>query len=99
MVFAHYMDETAVEADLVLPLNSALEDWATVMPEYIAEGAQLNIRQPLMEKLYPGTLGMGDILLALLKHRRPDEYKGYEDFYSYLRSAMVIEQRCIGWRE
>ncbi len=96
VVFAHYMDETAVEADLVLPLNSALEDWATAMPEYIAEGAQLNIQQPLMEKLYPGTLGMGDILLALLKQRRPDEYKGYEDFYSYLRSAMVSIKGALG---
>ncbi len=96
VVFAHYMDETAVEADLVLPLNSALEDWATAMPEYIAEGAQLSIQQPLMEKLYPGTLGMGDILLALLKQRRPEEYKGYEDFYSYLRSAMVSIKGALG---
>jgi anaerobic selenocysteine-containing dehydrogenase len=96
VAFAHYMDETAVEADLVLPLNSALEDWGTVMPEYIAEGAQLNIRQPLMEKLHPGTLGMGDILLALLKQRRPDEYKGYEDFYSYLRNAMVSNKGALG---
>ncbi|RFC32428.1 MAG: prokaryotic molybdopterin-containing oxidoreductase family, iron-sulfur binding subunit [Candidatus Nitrotoga sp. SPKER] len=96
VAFAHYMDETAVEADLVLPLNSALEDWGTVMPEYIAEGAQLNIRQPLMEKLHPGTLGMGDMLLALLKQRRPDEYKGYEDFYSYLRNAMVSNKGALG---
>ena len=96
VAFAHYMDETAVEADLVLPLNSALEDWGTVMPEYITEGGQLNIRQPLMEKLHPGTLGMGDILLALLKQRRPDEYKGYEDFYSYLRNAMVSNKGALG---
>lgn len=96
VVFAQYMDETAVEADLVLPLNSAMEDWATSMPEYIADGAQLSIQQPLMEKLYPGTLGVGDILLALLKQRRPEEYKGYEDFYSYLRSAMVANKGALG---
>ena len=36
VVFAHYMDETALEADLVLPLDSALEDWATMVPEYMA---------------------------------------------------------------
>ena len=96
VAFAHYMDETAIEADLVLPLNSAMEDWSTSVPEYVAEGAQLNIQQPLMEKLYPGTLGMGDILLALLKQRRPDEYKGYEDFYSYLRGAMVSIKGTLG---
>lgn len=96
VAFAHYMDETAVEADLVLPLNSAMEDWATSMPEYIADGAQLSIQQPLMEKLYPGTLGVGDILLALLKQRRPEEYKSYEDFYAYLRSAMIANKVALG---
>ncbi len=96
VVFAHYMDETAVEADLVLPLDSALEDWGSAVPEYMADGAQLNIQQPMMEKLYPGTRGMGDILLALLKQRRPDEYKDYEDFYAYLRSAVVQNKAALG---
>ncbi len=96
VVFAHYMDETAVEADLVLPLDSALEDWGSAVPEYMADGAQLNIQQPLMEKLYPGTRGMGDILLALLKQRRPDEYQDYEDFYAYLRSAVVQNKAALG---
>ena len=96
VVFARYMDETAVEADLVLPLNSALEDWGTAVPEYFTDSAQLNIQQPLMEKLHPGTLGMGDILLALLKQRRPNEYNGYEDFYSYLRNALVTIRGALG---
>ncbi len=95
VVFAHYMDETALQADLVLPLDSALEDWATVVPEYVADGAQLNIQQPLMEKLYPGTRGMGDILLGLLKQRRPEEYK-YEDFYAYMRNALVQNKAALG---
>ncbi|MDO8414500.1 MAG: molybdopterin-dependent oxidoreductase [Gallionellaceae bacterium] len=96
VAFAHYMDETALQADLVLPLDSALEDWATSVPEYMAEEAQINIQQPLMEKLYPGTRGMGDILLALLKQRRADEYKGYEDFYSYLHSAVLQNKVALG---
>ncbi len=96
VAFAHYLDETALQADLVLPLDSALEDWATAVPEYMAEGAQLNIQQPLMDKLHPGTRGMGDILLALLKQRRPEEYKGYEDFYAYLRNALVQNKAALG---
>ncbi len=96
VALAHYMDETAVEADLVLPLDSALEDWGTGVPEYLAEGAQLNIQQPLMEKLYSGTRGVGDILLALLKQRRANEYKGYEDFYSYLRHSLVSIKGVLG---
>ena len=96
VVFAHYLDETALQADLVLPLDSALEEWGTSVPEYAAEGAQLNVHQPLMEKLYPGTRATGDILLALLKLRRAEEYKGYEDFYAYLRSALVQNKAALG---
>ncbi len=96
VVFTHYRDETAIEADLVLPLDSALEDWGSAVPEYMADGAQLNIQQPMMEKLYPATRGMGDILLALLKQRRPDEYQDYEDFYAYLRSALVQNKAALG---
>ena len=95
VVFAHYMDETAMQADLVLPLDSALEDWGTQVPEYMAEGAQINIQQPLMEKLH-NTRGMGDILLALIKQRRAAEYKDFEDFYSYLRSAVLHNKGALG---
>ncbi|MEJ1959989.1 MAG: hypothetical protein WDM70_11670 [Nitrosomonadales bacterium] len=49
-----------------------------------------------MERLYPGTRGVGDILLALLKQRRADEYKSYEDFYAYLRGAVVQNKAALG---
>jgi len=96
VAFAHYMDETAMQADLVLPLDSALEDWGTQVPEYMAEGAQINIQQPLMEKLHPGTRGMGDILLALIKQRRAADYKNFDDFYAYLRSAVLHNKGALG---
>ncbi len=96
VVFAHYMDETALQADLVLPLDSALEDWATAVPEYLPEGAQLNVQQPLMEKLHAGTRGTGDILLALLKQRRANEYGKFDDFYAYLRNAVVSIKGALG---
>jgi len=96
VAFAHYLDETALEADLVLPLDSALEDWGTHVPEYLATCAQINIQQPLMEKLHPETRGMGDILLALLKQNRADEYKGYEDYYAYMRNALLKNKSALG---
>ena len=101
VAFAHYMDETAMQADLVLPLDSALEDWGTQVPEYMAEGAQINIQQPLMEKLHAdtegkGTRGMGDILLALIKQRRADDYRKFDDFYAYLRSAVLQNKGALG---
>jgi len=96
VAFAHYLDETALQADLVLPLDSALEDWGTQVPEYLADGAQINIQQPLMEKLHANTRGMGDILLTLIKQRRADSYKNYEDYYSYLRAAMLQNKGALG---
>jgi anaerobic selenocysteine-containing dehydrogenase len=96
VVFAHYLDETALEADLVLPLDSALEDWATSVPEYMADGAQISIQQPLMEKLHEHTRGMGDVLLALIKQRKAEDYKAYEDFYSYLRGAVLQAKGALG---
>ncbi len=96
VAFAHYLDETAMQADLVLPLDSALEDWGTQVPEYMAEGAQINIRQPLMEKLHPDTRGMGEILLALIKQRRAEDYKKFDDFYGYLRTAMLQNKGALG---
>ncbi len=104
VAFAQYLDETASAADLVLPLDSAMEDWATVVPEYMAapEGAysdsyaQMSFRQPLMERLYPETRSAGDILLALLKQRKANDYKDFDDFYAYLRSAVVKNKVALG---
>jgi anaerobic selenocysteine-containing dehydrogenase len=89
VAFAHYLDETALQADLVLPLDSALEDWGTLVAEYQPDGVQISVQQPLMEKLHPNTRGMGDILLALIKQRRAEEYKSFDDYYAYLRTALL----------
>jgi anaerobic selenocysteine-containing dehydrogenase len=104
VAFTQYMDETALAADLVLPLDSAMEDWGTVVPEYMAAPAedhsaayaQMSFRQPLMQKVFPDTRGVGDILLALLKQREADKYKEFEDFYSYLRSAVLKNKVALG---
>lgn len=93
VAFAHYLDETALQADLVLPLDSALEDWGTQVAEYQPDGVQISIQQPLMEKLHANTRGMGDVLLTMLKKSRADEYAAFEDYYSYLRTAMLKNKR------
>jgi len=90
VAFAHYRDETAEAADLILPLDSAMEDWGTHLAAYQPDGVQLHMQQPLMEKLYPdSTRSLGDVLLTLLKQRHPDEYKQWPDYYAYLKSAMI----------
>ncbi|MGO9473601.1 MAG: molybdopterin-dependent oxidoreductase [Rhodomicrobium sp.] len=89
-VFTDYRDETAEEADLVLPLDSALEDWGTHLAAFQPDGVQVHMQQPLMERLYPaGTRSLGDVLLTLLKQLRPAEYNQWPDYYAYLKTAMI----------
>ncbi len=96
VAFAHYLDETAQQADLVLPLDSSLEDWGTHIVAYQPGEAHIGIQQPLMEKLHANTRGAGDILLALLKSRRAEEYKAFEDYYAYLRAAVLQNKAALG---
>jgi anaerobic selenocysteine-containing dehydrogenase len=89
-VFTHYRDETAEEADLILPIDSALEDWGTHVAAYQPDGVQIHMQQPLMERLYPqGTRSLGEVLLTLLKQRNQQEYNQFPDYYAYLKSAVV----------
>ncbi len=89
VVFAVHPDETAMNADLVLPILSAHEDWGTHMGVYQPEQKSISIQQPLMERLYPDTKGFGDLLLALLKARQVKEYESFADYYGYLKNAFA----------
>lgn len=89
LAISQFMDETAMAADLVLPLASPLEDWGTQVPQHQAENSVIHVQQPLMEKLSTETRGFGDILLSLLKQRNNDEYGKFEDYYAYLRHAFA----------
>jgi anaerobic selenocysteine-containing dehydrogenase len=83
------LDETAQQCDLVLPMLSALEDFGTHVAEYQPDGVEITIQQPLMEKLYPEARSFGDVLLDLLKQRKPESYKDFPDYYAYLKSALL----------
>jgi molybdopterin-containing oxidoreductase family iron-sulfur binding subunit len=69
---------------------------------YQGENLELSLQQPLMERLYDGTAGstgqtrsVGDVLLELLKQRRPREYGAFADYYAYLRSAIVGNRKAF----
>jgi anaerobic selenocysteine-containing dehydrogenase len=83
------LDETAMQCDLVLPLLSPLEDFGTHVAANQSDGSEISIQQPLMEKLYPDTRSFGDVVLDLLCQARPDSYKGFPDYYAYLKSAVI----------
>ncbi len=83
------LDETAMQCDLVLPLLSPLEDFGTHVAANQADGSEISIQQPLMEKLYPDARSFGDVVLDLLRKARPDSYKVFPDYYAFLKSAIV----------
>ncbi len=104
VVLTQFKDETAMEADLVLPLHSYLEDWGTHVPPVSGDQAVLSIQQPLMEPLYTETRGFGDILLTLLKDLDQGTFGAFPDYYAYLRTAMENAPASVrggigGWEE
>jgi len=83
-----FPDETSMEADLVLPLLSGMEDWGTHVAGYQgSDKAVMSVQQPLMEPLYKDTRGYGDIVLAMLK-ARSDKFGQFADYYSYLQASL-----------
>jgi anaerobic selenocysteine-containing dehydrogenase len=95
VAISQFPDETTLAADLVLPMNSYLEDWGTQVPANQAEASAIHVQQPLMEKLHDQTKGLGDILLALLKQRKKDDYAQFEDYYAYLRHAFAAMPAAV----
>ncbi len=83
-----FPDETALQADLVLPLASGMEDWGTHVAAYQADEPVLGFQQPLMEPIHKETRGFGDIMLTMLKMRSKD-YEKFDNYYSYLQAAVV----------
>ncbi|MDH4273709.1 MAG: molybdopterin-dependent oxidoreductase [Gammaproteobacteria bacterium] len=88
VVMTQFPDETAMQADVVLPLYSAIEDWGTHVAAYNGGVATLSFQQPLMEPLYKDTRGFGDVALSLLKQRKPKEYAAFNDYYAYLKASV-----------
>jgi len=85
---ALFEDETTQMCDVVLPLASPLEDWGTHVPPSGAGRGEIHVQQPLMEKLHPDVLGLGDILLGLSQDAGADGLADFDDYYAYLRTAI-----------
>ncbi len=88
VAFTQFSDETAAQCDLIMPIASYLEEWGTQVPAYQPDGV-IGLQQPLMEALYPGTPGLGDLLLKLLKTHDAAQYGAWNDYYGYLKQAVT----------
>jgi anaerobic selenocysteine-containing dehydrogenase len=89
VVFTNFHDETALLADVVLPLHSQFEEWGTHVPAYQGDYSIIGIQQPVMEPLYTTTRSFGDVMLDLLKMRSADKYASFEDYYSFVRKQVA----------
>lgn len=62
--FGHFIDETSVLSDLILPDHSFLESWVEDVPESGSLGAVAGVAPPAMRPLYD-TRAMPDVLLEV----------------------------------
>ena len=88
VAFTHFHDETAMQADVVLPIHSQYEEWGTHVPAYQGDYSIIGIQQQVMVPLYETTRSFGDIMLSLLK-LRSDKFASYDDYYSYVRKEIA----------
>ncbi len=82
-----FLDDTTMQADLVLPLSSPYEEWNTSVAPYQPVEAAISMSQPLMNPLSSETRSFGDLLLGMLKHHGVDGYD-FPSYYAYLQDAM-----------
>jgi len=89
IAFAQFPDETSMQADVVIPVHSYLEEWDTSMPAYAAVDGQLNLQQPVMNPVFgeSGSRSFGDVLLSLLRHQDA-KFKRWSDYAAYVREAV-----------
>jgi anaerobic selenocysteine-containing dehydrogenase len=95
LAISQFPDETTLAADLVLPAASYLEDWGTQVPAQQPAQTAIQVQQPVMQKLHADTKGLGDILLSLLKMRKPEEFGPFADYYAYLNNAFAAMPAAV----
>ncbi|MBI3776808.1 MAG: molybdopterin-dependent oxidoreductase [Gammaproteobacteria bacterium] len=96
VALAQFPDETAMHADLVLPVSSYLEDWGTHVAAYQAEQNQISVQQPLMQKLYAETRGFGDVMVSLLAMRNAAQWGAFADSYGYMKNVFTNMKANVG---
>jgi len=90
VAFCSVPDETAMAADLIIPVRSALEDWGSHVPAYAQSGELLQLQQPVVQPLHPNVPGIGDLFLAFMKQLDPDGYGSWSDFHGYMRHSIAL---------
>jgi len=84
VAFANFMDETSATADLIVPVQLALETWDA----YESNSTNLTTLQPTMGKITQAP-ALGDLLLNLL----PPDQRPAVDYQSMVSQTVLTGQR------
>ncbi len=98
--FSSTVDETAVQADLILPDHTSLEGWGYHVPA-VADRRLVSGQQPVMRPLYD-TRATGDVLLALAQRLGPSAGSGQAELAQALpwrNEVEFLEEMTGAWRE
>jgi molybdopterin-containing oxidoreductase family iron-sulfur binding subunit len=96
VAFASHFNETVAQADIILPVHTALEEWSDSEPQTGSYG----LIQPAMMPIFD-TRPIGNLLLLLSEKSGTPLYtpaeKETNDFYSYLRTEWRARAEAKGW--
>ncbi|MEZ4754048.1 MAG: molybdopterin dinucleotide binding domain-containing protein [Bdellovibrionota bacterium] len=80
--FSSTVNETAIDAHLILPAHTGLESWG----DYNPVAGVHTLQQPSMSPVFD-TMQFGDMLLKIAKDSGNELGNGSEDFYSFLKES------------
>jgi anaerobic selenocysteine-containing dehydrogenase len=83
--FGHFIDETSVLADLILPDHSFLESWVQSMPESGAKTAVVASAGPVMQPLHD-TRSTPDVLIDVGKKLKKPVDLGWKNFEEMVKA-------------
>lgn len=89
--FATMLDDTTLQADLILPDHSNLESWGDSIPVEGVAPSVFGLIQPVVKSLYD-TRAFADVLLALSNTLDPDSAAGEDLNYQQWLENYLAEQ-------
>jgi len=93
--FATILDDTALQADLILPDRSDLESWGDVIPSEGTNSSVIGLMQPVVKPLYD-TRAFADVLLAMTATLGPEPARLKTDSYQQWLERYLAEQIPAG---
>src|SRR5512139_3894981 len=95
--FSPLLDDTALQADLILPDNSGLESWGEVIPLAGSRESVIGLMQPVVTQLFD-TRQFADVLLATAKELGNTMAAAFP-YETYLEMLKGVMRKRVGFSE